>query len=232
MRNLALIPARSQSKGLRDKNIKPLNGKPLMAYSIRAAILSGCFTTVHVSTDSERYAEIAREYHADVPFLRSAEASSDTASSWQVILETLQKYQELGQSYDTIALLQPTSPMRSAEDIREGYRLMKEHQAETVVSVCEMEHSPLWCNTLPEDGCMDSFLSGPPRTRQQLKAYYRLNGALYIMSVTSFLKKRILIYDKNCYAYRMPQSCSIDIDSEEDFRLVEFLMSNTTKERT
>ena len=81
MRSIAIIPARSGSKGLPDKNIKPLNGKPLLAYSIEAALASGMFDTVHVSTDAEHYAGIARQYGADEPFLRSAEASSDTASS-------------------------------------------------------------------------------------------------------------------------------------------------------
>ena len=89
MRSIAIIPARSGSKGLKDKNIKELCGKPLLAYSIEAAKLSGCFDTVMVSTDSEKYAEIARQWGAEVPFLRSAETSNDTASSWVVVREVL-----------------------------------------------------------------------------------------------------------------------------------------------
>ena len=103
MRSIAIIPARSGSKGLPDKNIRPLNGKPLLAYSIEAALASGLFDTVHVSTDSERYADIARQYGADEPFLRSAETSSDTASSEDAIREVLRSYEEIGQHFDAPA---------------------------------------------------------------------------------------------------------------------------------
>ena len=108
MRNLAIIPARSGSKGLPDKNIKELNGKPLMAYSIEAANESGCFTEVMVSTDSEKYAQIAREYGAHVPFLRSAATSSDQANSWDMVEEVLAEYAKRGEYFDSFCLLQPT----------------------------------------------------------------------------------------------------------------------------
>ena len=130
MRSIAIIPARSGSKGLPDKNIKPLNGKPLLAYSIEAALASGLFDTVHVSTDSERYADIARQYGADEPFLRSAETSSDTASSEDAIREVLRRYEEMGQRFDAFMLLQPTSPLRTADDIRAAFGVMEEKQAE------------------------------------------------------------------------------------------------------
>ena len=126
MRSIAIIPARSGSKGLPDKNIKPLNGKPLLAYSIEAALASGMFDTVHVSTDSERYAGIARQYGADEPFLRSAETSSDTASSEDAIREVLRRYEEMGQRFDAFMLLQPTSPLRTADDIRAAFGVMEE----------------------------------------------------------------------------------------------------------
>ena len=109
MKNIAIIPARSGSKGLPDKNIRLLGGKPLLAYTIEAAIQSGCFDTVHVSTDSEHYAEIARQYGADVPFLRSAALATDTASTWDAVREALCRYAELGKTFDTMMLMQPTS---------------------------------------------------------------------------------------------------------------------------
>ena len=109
--NIAIIPARSGSKGLKDKNIKNLLGKPVMAYSIEAALKSGQFSTVMVSTDSEQYAKIALEYGAEVPFFRSKTTSSDTASSWDAVLEVLSEYEKLGQRFSTFCLLQPTSPM-------------------------------------------------------------------------------------------------------------------------
>ena len=137
MRSIAIIPARSGSKGLPDKNIKPLNGKPLLAYSIEAALASGMFDTVHVSTDSERYAGIARQYGADEPFLRSAETSSDTASSEDAIREVLRRYEEMGQRFDAFMLLQPTSPLRTADDIRAAFGVMEEKQAEMEDAISE-----------------------------------------------------------------------------------------------
>ena len=111
LKSIAIIPARSGSKGLPDKNIRPLNGIPLIAYTIKAALDSGMFDTVMVSTDSEKYAEIARKYGAEVPFLRSAATSGDKSSSWDAVKEVLAQYEsQLGKTYDVVALLQVTSP--------------------------------------------------------------------------------------------------------------------------
>jgi len=120
MKNIAIIPARSGSKGLKDKNIKPLLDIPLLAYSIRAAKDSALFDEIMVSTDSDDYAQIAKDYGASVPFLRSAKTSSDTAGSWDVVTEVLSQYQTSGRYFDTICLLQPTSPLRIASDIIGG----------------------------------------------------------------------------------------------------------------
>ena len=110
MKNIAIITARSGSKGLPNKNILPLDGKPLIAHTIIAAKESGMFDTVMVSTDSEEYAAIAREWGAEVPFLRSEENSSDKAGSWDVVREVLDEYRKRGEEFDTFTLLQPTSP--------------------------------------------------------------------------------------------------------------------------
>lgn len=126
LKHIAIIPARSGSKGLKDKNIKLLAGKPMVAYTIEAAKQSGIFDCVHVSTDSDEYARIAREYGADVPFLRSDELSSDTAGSWDVVRWTMAQYAKLGQVFDCVTLLQPTSPLRTDEDIQNAYRLLQE----------------------------------------------------------------------------------------------------------
>ncbi len=227
MNNLAIITARSGSKGLKDKNIKELCGKPLMAYSIEAAIASGMFSHVMLSTDSERYAEIGMQHGAEVPFLRSSDNASDRASSWDVVREVLEKYREQGHEFDTVTLLQPTSPLRTAEDIQNAYRLFEEKHATAVVAVCEMEHSPLWCNTLPDTGSLDGFLSNAAnRQRQQLgEAYYRINGALYLVDVKHFLAGNN-IYDSGSYAYIMPAEKSIDIDHALDFKIAETIMKS------
>lgn len=225
MKNIAIIPARSGSKGLKDKNIKMLAGKPLMAYSIEAAIKSDMFDTVMVSTDSEEYANIARRYGAEVPFLRSAETSSDTASSWAAVSEVLDNYKALGKVFDTFMLLQPTSPLRRSEDICGAYKLLDEKNANTVVSLCETDHSPLSCNTLPADRSMDGFLQEELKNarRQDVEIYYRFNGAIYLSKV-AFYEKFGDIYKFGCYAYIMDKKSSVDIDDEVDFLLCEAIL--------
>jgi CMP-N,N'-diacetyllegionaminic acid synthase len=218
VRNIAVIPARSGSKGVKDKNIKLLNGKPLMAYTIEAARDSGVFDTIFVSTDSDKYAKTARAYGAETPFLRGEALASDTAASRDVVLEALNKYAELAKTFDTVALLQPTSPLRTGADIRNGYALMEQRNADCVVGVCETEHSPLWCNTLPPDGSLKGFISealiGVPR--QKLGIYYRINGALYIVRY-DYLLAGGSFYGPRSYAYVMSKESSIDIDDEFDF---------------
>jgi CMP-N,N'-diacetyllegionaminic acid synthase len=225
MKNIAIIPARSGSKGLKDKNIKLLNGKPLIAYTIEAAFNSKIFDEVFVSTDSEKYALIAKEYGANVPFLRSESMSSDTASSWDMVSEVLKRYRTLGDDFDIFALLQPTSPLRTSDDIVTAFKIMSAKRANAVVAVCEVDHSPLWCNTLPEDGSLCGFLDKDliTKSRQQLKTFFRINGALYIVNITYFNHANN-IYEEKCYAYVMEKRKSIDIDDQTDFDIANMLL--------
>lgn len=226
MENIAIIPARSGSKGLADKNIRLLNGIPLIGYSIRAAQESQIFSRVMVSTDSEHYSEIAKQLGAEVPFLRSTEMSGDLAGSWDVVKEVLKGYsQNYGKHFDTVCLLQPTSPLRKAEDIMNGYEILHEKDSDAITAVCEVDHSPLWCMTLEEDTSISSEfrknLTGLPR--QKLKTYYRINGALYIRKI-EYVSDEIKILDSKEYAYIMDRRRSVDIDVLEDFEYAEFLM--------
>lgn len=225
MKNIAIIPARSGSKGLRDKNIKVLDGKPLLAYSVEAALETEAFDVVHVSTDSEKYADVARKYGADVPFLRSAEASSDTASSWDAVREAIKNYSVLGKTFDTFMLLQPTSPLRTAKDILEAFECMTQKRANSIVSVCETDHSPLQCNVLPEDGSLIGFFENKHKNsaRQMFDTYYRFNGAIYLAKTDFFLTSED-IYSERCYAYIMDKRKSIDIDDQFDFELAEAII--------
>ncbi|MBR1383476.1 MAG: acylneuraminate cytidylyltransferase family protein [Ruminococcus sp.] len=229
--NIAVITARSGSKGLPDKNIMPLCGKPLLAYSIEAALESGCFEKVFVSTDSQQYAETAVRYGADCSFLRSAENSSDSAGSWDVIREVIREFEKRGERYDRIMLLQPTSPLRTAGDIKESFRLMKEKQARAIVGVCETEHSPIWCNTLPDDLSMENFRNERYRDlpRQQLPAFYRINGAIYLVTLEELFSGKML--SSGCYAYIMPRERSIDIDTELDLIIAEAVMKMNIRRR-
>ena len=224
MKSIAIIPARSGSKGLPDKNIKILNEKPLLAYSIEAAIFSGCFDTIMVSTDSEKYAEIARACGAEVPFLRSERTASDSASSWETVLEVLDMYQDLGKNFDTFCLLQPTSPMRTAEDIKAAYQEFHEKNALAVLSMTELEHPLSWCGLLGKGNSLDGFIKKTAnKQRQAQDTYYRPNGAIYIVSIPEFKKDQFL-YREGSYAYIMPKERSVDIDTEFDFRFAEFLI--------
>lgn len=218
--NLAIIPARSGSKGIIDKNIRDLNGKPLMEYSIKAAVKSGCFDEVMVSTDSEKYADIAISCGAKVPFLRSMENSSEYAISWDVVREVLNRYQAQGMRFEMATLLQPTSPLRTADDIIGAYEIYKEKYASSVVSVCETETSPLLCNILKAGNSLEGFITQETRSkrRQDYPQYYRINGAIYMLRIDNSDKK-FELYDKDSYAYVMSQEKSVDIDTEYDFFL-------------
>lgn len=224
MKSIAIIPARSGSKGLIDKNIRLLCGKPMLAYSIEAAEKSEIFDVVHVSTDSEQYAEIAKIYGADVPFLRGEELSNDTANTWDVVRYVLKKYKELGKHFDVVAVLQPTSPLRTKEDITNAHNIYLSKSATAVVGVCEMEHSPLWSNTLNEELNMKGFLNkGTNVQRQQLETYYRINGAVYMID-SGIIENNMEIYGEKSYAYIMPKERSIDIDDIMDFKIAEMYM--------
>lgn len=226
MKNVAIIPARSGSKGVKDKNIRNLCGKPLMVYTIEAAIKSGEFEEVMVSTDSEEYADIAKQYGARVPFLRSEKTSSDTASSWDMVDEVLVNYKKLGKCFDTFCLLQPTSPLRTAGDIKEAYQIYSDKADFAVISVCEAEHSPLWCGHLPENYEFIDFVQPENlKQRQAGRKFYRLNGAIYIVNIGKFEKDRQL-YKSGSFAYIMTQEKSIDIDTELDFQLAEVMMKD------
>lgn len=225
MKNLAIIPARSGSKGLTDKNIKMLAGKPLLAYSIIAAKESGRFDTIYLSTDSKEYADIAVKWGAQAPFLRSEALAQDTSSVWDAVREAIAAYEQGGKTFDTVTLLQPTSPLRTGRDIAGGYELLEEKKANAVVGVCEEEHSPLWSNKIPENLSMEEFIRPEVlhKRRQDLPAYYRINGALYILK-TSMLDRIEELYTNNCFAYIMDKRYSIDIDDEYDFKMAEFTL--------
>ena len=226
MRNLAVILARSGSKGLKDKNIKELSGKPLLAYTVEAALESGKYDIVHVSTDSELYADIAKEYGADVPFLRDENLAGDKASSWDAVRYVVSEYEKRGKYFDTISLLQPTSPLRDAKDIRKAFEVFETKDATGVVSLCEVEHSPLACNTLPKDNSLNGFIDiNKVGRRQDMGVFYRINGAIYIQR-KDLLMKGDSIYSEGSYAYVMDKRHSVDIDDEMDFLMAKTILEN------
>lgn len=196
-----------------------------MAYTIECALQSGMFDKIFVSTDSQLYADIAIQCGADASFLRSQINSGDNASSWDVVREVLDRLKQLGEEYDEIMLLQVTSPLRTAEDIVKAVNLLYEKKAESIVSMTECDHSPIWCNTLPPDNSMDGFEREEYKNlpRQKLPTYYRYNGALYLVTAKEVRNKEHML-EKKCYAYIMPQNRSIDIDTAIDFLVAETIM--------
>jgi len=223
---LAIIPARSGSKGLPGKNMKELCGKPLIAWSIEQAKSCNDVDRIVVSTDDRGIAEVAKKYGAELPFMRPAELANDTASTIDVIFHTigwLKKYKDYQAGY--ILLLQPTSPLRTVEDIRAAIQMLKDENARAVVSVCETDHHPWWSNTLPEDGNMKDFIRPEIRNkrRQELPVFYRLNGAIYLAD-TDYLYKHNGFFGPDTFAYKMLKNRSVDIDSDVDFKLAALLV--------
>ncbi|OLN33515.1 cytidylyltransferase domain-containing protein [Desulfosporosinus metallidurans] len=229
-RIIAIIPARSGSKGLPDKNIRILNGKPLIAYSIVQAQEAGIFDEIFLSTDSQEYANIAVQYGANVPFLRSDKLATDTASTWDCVKEALDQYYTIGKKFDIFVLLQPTSPLRTSQDIVAAVETLMLRNADAVVSVSEADHSPLWYNVLPESKSLNGFLRQEAlnKNRQELPTYYRINGAVYVVKTECFLRSQN-IYDYNSFAYIMPRENSVDIDTMLDFSIAEYLLMQRDK---
>ena len=224
MKNLAIIPARSGSKGLKDKNIKELNGKPLMAYSIEAALETGIFDEVMVSTDSEKYALIARQYGAQVPFMRELALASDEAGSWDVVRSVLHQYRKMDKQFDTVTLLQPTSPLRDKSDILGAMNLFIEKEASSVISITLIEHPIQWSMSLEQNKVVHfREPNNCTKRRQELDPFYRANGAIYISKTDNILTNNS-IYNESCLGYLMDTDKSIDIDTEVDFYLAEILL--------
>ena len=219
---LAIIPARGGSKRLPRKNVLDLCGKPLIAYTIEAALKSKYINKVIVSSDDEEILNISSNFGADI-IKRPDELASDTATTFDAIKHTINNLEK----YDYIVLLQPTSPLRNENQIDEAIELLEEKQADAIVSVCEMDHSPLWSNTLPKDGNMRGFLREEilNKRSQDLEKYYRLNGAIYICKTDKLLENKSFFLKDNIFAYIMDRKSSIDIDEEIDFEIAKVLIN-------
>ncbi len=219
---LAIIPARGGSKRLPRKNILDLCGKPLIAWSIEAALKSKYISKVVVSSDDEEILNISSKFGADI-IKRPYELANDTATTFDAIKHTINNLEK----YDYIVLLQPTSPLRNENQIDEAIELLEEKKADAIVSVCEMDHSPLWSNTLPKDGNMNNFLRDEVLNKrsQDLEKYYSLNGAIYICKTDKLLENKSFFLKDNIFAYIMDRKSSIDIDEEIDFEIAKVLIN-------
>ena len=218
---LAIIPARGGSKRLPRKNVLDLNGKPLIAYSIEAGLDSSYIDKVVVTSDDDEVLTISKKYGA-VTINRPDELASDTSTTFDAIKHTVDNCEK----YDYIVLLQPTSPLRDGDHIDKAIELLESKNADAIVSVCKMDHSPLWSNTLDDSLSMKGFLKNEVlNTRSQdLAEYYRLNGAIYICNVQKFLEEDCVFLKENIFAFEMSQEKSVDIDTALDFKVSKILM--------
>lgn len=223
---LAIIPARGGSKGLPGKNIKKLDGKPLIAYTITAALNSKEITRVIVSTDDIKISEISKQYGAEVPFLRPKELATDTAKSIDTYIYTIEKLEEVeNYKVNDVLILQPTSPFRTSNDIDSAINLYKLKSADSVVSYCKEDHPIIWHKYLDGEGRLESIFEGKIRNRQEERPSYYPNGAIYIFKKE--IIKSGIYYTKKSFAYLMPRNRSVDIDTIEDFRYAEFLIKQS-----
>lgn len=221
MKKIAVIPARSGSKGLKDKNIVDLGGKPLMVWSIEAAIGSGLFDKVIVSTDSERYADIATGFGAEV-MMRGEALSSDTASTYDVLADLLARVED---GFDYFTLLQPTSPFRNASHIVEAAGLFESRydSFDFLVSLKEAEHAKVLVNPIAEDGSLRYFDTDFSTYRRQGYRDYSPNGAIFMAKPDKYLKRKHF-FGAGSLAYVMDAESSVDIDTPLDYEFAKVLM--------
>lgn len=224
MKILAIIPARGGSKGVKDKNIRILNDKPLIAWTIEAANKSKYIDRVVVTTDDDRIAKVAQEYGADVPFKRPAELAADDSPSIDPILHAVD-YLMLHESFNSeyIILLQCTSPLRNEDHIDRAIETLFKKDVDSVASVTKLEHPPYWNRIIDENGYLQNFIeydSDQKVRRQDFEDVYRLNGAIYIAKTDLIMSERSLLVG-DVSPFIMEHKDSIDIDNDFDFQLAE-----------
>ena len=221
---LFVITARGGSKGLPGKNIKELCGKPLIAYSIDVARAFADNEHICVSTDSEEIKKVVEDYGLEVPFLRPDYLATDTATSNDVLVHAVNFYKTRGIEYKRLILLQPTSPLRTVDDVAGALALYRE-DIDMVVSVMKSHAPAVLCNE-DEDGFVQLVYNKNASGRQQLQEMYEFNGAIYVMNTESLLNKGVAGFTRKV-KYVMSKENSVDIDDIIDYRLVEAIMKDS-----
>lgn len=222
---LAVVTARMGSKRLPGKNIRNFCGKPLFVWSVMAGLECPKISRVIVSTDSKKYQEIAIEAGAECSWLRHPSMAADETSSADVVREVLDKLGDQASEYCGVVLLQPTSPLRTVEDISSAIALFELRGASAVVSVSLAECPRDWLGRLPPNLVIDKFIptDSSGLRSQDLGEWYRLNGAVYVVGIETFRQEHTFM-PTGTVGYVMPRDRSIDVDTEFDFRLAELIM--------
>ena len=223
MRVLALIPARGGSKGIRKKNTVPLCGKPLLFYTVQAARESRYTDAVIVSTDDERIAGIARECGAEIPFVRPKEFAGDESKTIDAVIHAIHALREQRRDYDVLALLQPTSPLRTGRDIDGALEVFVESGRRSVASVNPVSDPPLLIRGINDAGELRPLLKmdGTVR-RQDMERYYRVNGAIYINLICEIDERTS--FNDNVRPYIMDAARSVDIDDRLDLVIAQVVL--------
>lgn len=228
MRVLAIIPARGGSKGLPGKNIKPLCGKPLIGWTIEQAQQSKYIDEIFVSTDSQEIADVAETFGVSVPDLRPAELAGDTATSASFVIYTIEKLKAEGKEFDYIILLEPTSPLRTAQDIDSSIEILKNNlEVQSVVGVCKAECAhPAFMVRIDNNGLLAPYLDQMRAVRRQdIGDLYYFEGTVYVSTIDAFLEKESFYHDKTL-PYIVPKSRAFEIDDQEDWFIVESIIKN------
>jgi N-acylneuraminate cytidylyltransferase len=219
-KSLAVITARGGSKRVPRKNIKEFCGEPIIAYSIRAALKSGIFDEVMVSTDDEEIAKIAKELGAQVPFLRSPENSGDMAMTHEVVLEVLRGYQQLGREFDIVCCIYPTAPFLTAERLKESMEKLRQEKADGVMPVVRFSFPPQRCFVIADGLVAYKWPENRLKRSQDLEPYYHDCGQFYLLRVEPFLREQSMVL-ANTVPVIMDEKEVQDIDTPEDWEMAE-----------
>lgn len=221
---LALIPARGGSKGIRNKNIIDINGMPLIGYSIKEAGKSRYIDDIIVTTDDDEIQRVSVRMGAQVPFLRPKELATDKASTLDAVLHAVHTLGDMGKEYDILVLLQPTSPLRTVEDIDNALERFMMYSETALASASEVKDHPILMRNIQNDGMMTRLLNiNSTVRRQDMPKVYRINGSIYINRISEL--NSTTSFNDNPLAYVMEQSHSVDIDEYSDIALVKYYLS-------
>ncbi len=220
MRRIAVITARGGSKRIPRKNIRDFCGKPILAYSVEAALASGAFDTVMVSTEDKEIAEIAEGYGAEVPFFRSGRNADDFAATRDVLREVLEEYESRGERFDVMCCIYPTAPFVTAQRLREAAELLEKNGADSVLPVVRFSFPPQRCVIVKDGAVQFKWPEYAQARSQDLEPYYHDAGQFYCLKVESFREQNVMVM-KRTIPLILSEMEIQDIDTEEDWRLAE-----------
>lgn len=221
---LAIIPARGGSKGIPRKNVKAISGKPMIQYTIEAAKDCEYIDKVIVSTEDEEIADISMRAGAIVPFSRPEELATDEAKIIDVVMHAVEFYECKAEHFDIIVLLQPTSPLRNAEDVTKALEYFIRKEQKSLVSVSEVSESPIFMRSFNKENELEKIVSEDDDVRgQDMKRYYRINGAIYINKASELNPQTS--FNDNQMGYVLTKEHGIDVDEPQDLVVAEYYLS-------